>query len=203
MRKTSLVVFMTTIMMMGVLGTSFVPSADALNAKGTGVSQYGSSTDICGLMLCSEYPGGKEAYQVNWFKVFLGNDVSDDIHSDTHDSGIVVPSAENTDEEFPAQLDEVIHKFELDKITAEDAMTGIIEVHSGMIALYITSDIIKGVEEKIALYESGKLTAADAVESIHLTAEPQNVNPEFIGALDEYLHKFELGKLSADRLLQV
>jgi ribonuclease Z len=39
--------------------------SDAHAAKGQGVStsKYGSSTNICGLQLCSDYPGGKEAWK--------------------------------------------------------------------------------------------------------------------------------------------
>ena len=45
------------------LGTDYFTDADALKSKGTGTSQYGSSTNICGLDLCSNYPGGKAAWQ--------------------------------------------------------------------------------------------------------------------------------------------
>ena len=100
-----------------------------------------------------------------------------------------------------AALDEVIHKFELDKISAEEALDGIEEVHDGFVGLYITSDLIEAVEEKIALIDSGKLSGGDAVEAIHLSAEPQNVNPEYQGALDEVIHKFELDKISAEEAL--
>jgi len=44
------------------LGTDYFTDADALKSKGTATSQYGSSTNICGLDLCSNYPGGKAAW---------------------------------------------------------------------------------------------------------------------------------------------
>ncbi len=44
------------------LTTAYFTDAEALKAKGTGTSQYGSSTNICGLQLCSEIPGGKAAW---------------------------------------------------------------------------------------------------------------------------------------------
>ena len=43
-------------------GTSYVTEADALKGQGVGSSKYGSSTNVCGLQLCSEYPGGKAAW---------------------------------------------------------------------------------------------------------------------------------------------
>ena len=45
--------------------TNYVLEADALKSKGTGTSQYGSATkyQVCGGMLCSEYPGGYEQFQ--------------------------------------------------------------------------------------------------------------------------------------------
>ncbi len=42
--------------------TNYVIDADALKGKGVGTAKYGSSTDVCGLQLCSEIPGGKAAW---------------------------------------------------------------------------------------------------------------------------------------------
>ena len=108
---------------------------------------------------------------------------------------------QNIDPEFASALDEVIHKFELDKISADEAIDGITEVYDGMVGLTITSDIVEGVGEKIALYNSGKLASADAVEAIHLTAEPQNVDPEFIGAVEEYTYQLKLNDISVEEAL--
>ncbi|MFQ5497425.1 MAG: hypothetical protein ACE5DU_06015 [Nitrosopumilus sp.] len=44
------------------LGTNYFSDADALKGSGVGTSKYGSSTDVCGLQLCSEIPGGKLAW---------------------------------------------------------------------------------------------------------------------------------------------
>ena len=41
----------------------YFSDAEALKSHGTGTSQYGSSTGICGLQLCSEIPGGKAAWE--------------------------------------------------------------------------------------------------------------------------------------------
>ena len=49
----------------------------------------------------------------------------------------------------------------------EEAIDGIKEVH-GFVGLYITSDLIEAVEEKITLIDSGKLSGVDAVEAVHL-----------------------------------
>ena len=43
--------------------TDYFSDAEALKSKGTGTSQYGSSTGICGVQLCSEIPGGKSAWE--------------------------------------------------------------------------------------------------------------------------------------------
>ena len=45
------------------LGTSYFTDVDALKGQGVRTSQYGSATDVCGLQLCSEYPGGKAAWE--------------------------------------------------------------------------------------------------------------------------------------------
>ncbi|MGY5149036.1 MAG: DUF7482 domain-containing protein [Candidatus Nitrosopumilus sp. bin_68KS] len=47
------------------LATDSLSDAFALKSKGTGTSQYGSSTGICGLDLCSKYPGGKAAWEAD------------------------------------------------------------------------------------------------------------------------------------------
>ena len=202
MTKTSLVIFMTAIMVVGVLGTSLTPNAEALKGKGVGISQYGSSTDICGLVLCSEYPGGKTAYQEIWTLSFTDKStVSNVSQQDKHEIKHVSVSAHNVDEEYPAQLDVFIHKFELDKISAEEALDGIKKVHDAYVNARITNDVINGVGDKLKLYDKGTFDAATTVESVHLTAEPQNVNPEYQAALDEVIHKFELDKISAEEAL--
>ena len=45
------------------LGTDYFSDADALKSKGNSIAQYGSSTNICGLDLCSNYPGGRAAWE--------------------------------------------------------------------------------------------------------------------------------------------
>nr|MCH9659017.1 hypothetical protein [archaeon] len=198
MTKINLVIIMAAIMVVGVLGISFVSDAEALKSK----NSASSGTDICGLMLCSDYPGGKTAYQNIWFTAFRSSiivPVND--HSDKYGTSKIMPSSHNADQEFSAQLDAFIHKFELDKISADEALDGINETHMAYVDARISSDIVDGVGDKLKLYNKGTFDAATAVEAIHLTAEPQNVNPEYQGALDEVIHKFELDKISADEAL--
>ena len=47
------------------LGTDYFSGVDALKSKGTKTSQYGSSTNICGLDLCSNYPGGRAGWEAD------------------------------------------------------------------------------------------------------------------------------------------
>ena len=62
--KTISILFMTTILMTAAVAASVSITQDAEAIKGQGVksSKYGSGTDICGLQLCSEIPGGKAAW---------------------------------------------------------------------------------------------------------------------------------------------
>jgi len=200
---TYLTVFMTAVLMVGAVGLSgnMIPEAEAIKGKGIPSLGTGSASPICGLAMCSEYPGGKEAYQANWFKAYLRSSSvpsNTQMYSDGDSKGKNVPSARTVGSEYPAQLDVFIHKFELDKISAEEALDRIKEVHTAYVDARITTDIIKGVGEKLDLYNRGTLNAEDTIESVHLTAEPQNVVPEFIGAVDEHLHKFELDKVPAE-----
>ncbi len=45
------------------LTTNYFTDADALRGQGVPGSKYGSNTDVCGLQLCSEIPGGKDAWK--------------------------------------------------------------------------------------------------------------------------------------------
>ena len=196
---------MTAIMMTGTVGLSsdILPTADAAKGKGVPLLGVGSGSGICGLVLCSDYLGGKAAYDAEWSSTFVNKPsvVSNLSQQDKTESKMIPVSAHNVDEEYPAQLDVFIHKFELDKISADEALDGIKEVHSAYVNAGITSDIVSGVGDKLNLYKKGMFDAPTAIESIHLTAEPQNVNPEYQGALDEVIHKFELDKISADEAI--
>ena len=106
-------------------------------------------------------------------------------------------------QKFASALDEVIFtNLNLDKISAEEAMDGIIEVYDGMVELTVTSDIVEGVGEKIEDYTTPVETRIlhNAVEAVHLTAEPQNIDPEFIRAIEEYTISYELNDISLTEL---
>ena len=47
------------------LGTDYFTDADAIKGKGVGTSKYGSDTGICGLDLCSNFPGGRAAWEAD------------------------------------------------------------------------------------------------------------------------------------------
>ncbi|WP_420544554.1 hypothetical protein [Nitrosopumilus sp.] len=67
MKLTALaVLFATTILLSGAILTSTsVQSVDALKSQGVSISSYGSKTKemVCGDRLCSEIPGGREAWE--------------------------------------------------------------------------------------------------------------------------------------------
>jgi glyoxylase-like metal-dependent hydrolase (beta-lactamase superfamily II) len=45
-----------------VASIDLIQFAEAIKGKGVGTSSYGSATNVCGLQLCSEIPGGKAAW---------------------------------------------------------------------------------------------------------------------------------------------
>ncbi len=49
------------------IATNYAPEADALKGQGVSSSAYGSKTKniVCGDRLCSEYPGGREAFEAS------------------------------------------------------------------------------------------------------------------------------------------
>ena len=68
------------------LGTDYFSDADALKGKGVGTMKYGSSTDICGLQLCSEIPGGKAAWMAEQGKSTPAAPVNEDHGDDSAES---------------------------------------------------------------------------------------------------------------------
>ena len=82
------------------LGTNYFADVEALKGEGVGSSKYGSSTNVCGLQLCSDYPGGKAA----WNAAQSGSD----------------PEAPVTEEET---THEVPHEEMSDDDTSEEKMT--------------------------------------------------------------------------------
>ncbi len=59
------ILFVSAILLTAGLTSDYFTDANALKSQGTGVNQYGSATSstVCGDKLCSEYPGGKAAYE--------------------------------------------------------------------------------------------------------------------------------------------
>ena len=45
------------------LTANYFEDANALKSKGVRTSKYSSATNVCGLQLCSEFPGGKDAWE--------------------------------------------------------------------------------------------------------------------------------------------
>ena len=78
---------------------------------------------------------------------------------------------QNVNPEYQGALDEVIHKFEMDKISADDALTEIAEIHEGFAGLYITSDVIEDVSIQLNIYDTGKVSVEHAVHEIHEVIE--------------------------------
>ena len=84
------------------LGTDYLTDAEAVKGQGVGSSKYGSSTNICGLQLCSDYPGGKSAW-----------------NADRGSSNPVAPvTSEDTSHEVP--LGEISDKSSEDKMAEDD-----------------------------------------------------------------------------------
>lgn len=63
--KTFSILFITTILMTAAVASSVnvIQDVEAVKGKGVGSSKYGSQTDVCGLQLCSEIPGGRAAFE--------------------------------------------------------------------------------------------------------------------------------------------
>ncbi len=176
MKKISLIIFIAAIMVVGVLGTNYVSDADVIKSK----NDASLSTDICGLMLCSDYPGGKAVYQDIWstaFRSYTSVPVSDhsNDHSEESSTSKIVPSSHNADQEFSAQLDVFIHKFELDKISADEALEGITEAHYGFVDLYITSNLVESIDVQLNIYESGTDSASHVLHEIHEVIEEEEL----------------------------
>ncbi len=56
---------MSAILFTAGLASDYFTEANAMKAKGVGTNQYGSATNVCGLQLCSDYPGGKAGFMAD------------------------------------------------------------------------------------------------------------------------------------------
>jgi hypothetical protein len=77
------------------LGTNYVQDAEATKGQGVGSSKYGSSTNVCGLQLCSEYPGGKAA----WIAEQEGSTAESVVPQETEEESADVDPQQETEEE--------------------------------------------------------------------------------------------------------
>ena len=78
---------------------------------------------------------------------------------------------QNVDPEFIGAIDEHLHKYELGKMPAEDAMAGVIEVHEGFSSLYITSDLIDDIGIQINIHNSGNDSVEHVLHEMHEAIE--------------------------------
>ena len=65
MKLTTFSILLTvTLLISGtIIGSGSIQEVEALKSKGVGIQKYGSSTGVCGDRLCSEIPGGYEAWK--------------------------------------------------------------------------------------------------------------------------------------------
>ncbi len=77
-RKITSILFMSAILFTSAIAVSFtiMQDADAFKSHGTLTRQTGSQT-VCGEVLCSEYPGGREAYNAALEAGNVGNQSSE------------------------------------------------------------------------------------------------------------------------------
>jgi len=64
-RKITSILFMSAILFTAGLASDYFTEANAMKSQGVGTNQYGSATNVCGLQLCSDYPGGKAGYEAD------------------------------------------------------------------------------------------------------------------------------------------
>jgi len=62
LNKLAIPAILTITVILFIAASENLQDAEALKGKGVGTAQYGSQTDVCGLQLCSEIPGGKAAW---------------------------------------------------------------------------------------------------------------------------------------------
>ena len=79
--------------------TDYFSDADAVKGAGVGTSKYGSDTGICGLDLCSNYPGGKAAWKADQGSSVTPVAPVEETMEETHEEEHMEDSMEETHEE--------------------------------------------------------------------------------------------------------
>ena len=174
MQQTFTVTFMIAILatMTIVSAVDVLPEAEARQkASGTYTLKFGSATKgiVCGDRLCSEIKTDSTP------SASTTTSDTDQKSADmkTHDQDkpdnqryqSMIDKSGDVDQAYAAALDEVIHKFELDKISAEQAISELRATHEGFTSLHITSDLIEAVGTQIKYVSEKSLT--DTLEQIH------------------------------------
>ena len=62
-KKLQYSIIVTILLSTTILTSGYFIDAQALKGQGIGTSKFGSSTNICGLELCSDIPGGRQAWE--------------------------------------------------------------------------------------------------------------------------------------------
>ncbi|MGI9566878.1 MAG: hypothetical protein ACR2LL_07695 [Nitrosopumilus sp.] len=70
-----------------------------------------------------------------------------------------------------SEHDEYLLKFELNKLPAEETMSGVIDVHDGLTSLYISSDLVDTVGVQIKIYNSSNDSVKHVLHEIHEAIE--------------------------------
>lgn len=153
--------------------------------------------EICGLEFCSDYPGGKGAYVQDWLYAFLGQQTAETHARTPGQQGGLAGSHGEAASELPARLDEHIHRFELGEMTAHDAIREIEAIYHSYVESGVTDGLVERIGDRLGLYHEGVLGEEDAIESIHLAAEPQNIDYEFAAAVSGYLTQHDRNELTA------
>jgi len=87
------------------LGTNYFADVEALKGEGVGTAKYGSSTNVCGVQLCSEYPGGKAAWNAERSGSGPVAPVTEEEEITTVNSQQPVPQVTEEEETIPENTD--------------------------------------------------------------------------------------------------
>ena len=87
------------------LETNYFADVEALKGEGVGTSKYGSSTNVCGVQLCSEYPGGKAAWNAERSGSGSVAPVTEEEETTTVNSQQPVPQVTEEEEPIPENTD--------------------------------------------------------------------------------------------------
>jgi DNA-binding LytR/AlgR family response regulator len=211
-------IFMAMLIAIGIasISTNSIMDAEANSSLKSYIKN--SLSPVCGLELCSEYPGGRDAFKKYGLVSFLGTVKLDEKNVIEKKDSDYVNDDNKLNTMFAAQASTSLQKWKLEQISPDTAIQQIDDLHHEYENKGIFTDLIAQVDAQIHMFEFDKITAVQALDEIHHIIESSKIDPHtnkdtsdsndnklntmFAAQASTSLQKWKLEQISPDTAIQ-